>query len=236
MTVSLSKGQTVSLTKTDGGTLTHVRMGLGWDAMKKKGLFGGLKSQSIDLDASAGRWLRTGVALPDEQLDVCRAADAVYLGAVGLPEARFPDGREVNGEVILGLRTGLDLYAGIRPARRFDGVPRVLTTDAEIDYVVVRENVEGMFASRTGGAHVGDEVATDTLVITRAGTERVVRRAFELARDRAGRRPGRKPRVMDGGKSNPRGMTPTTVWGTWSTSTVFPRTAGSPPNRACQKE
>jgi tellurium resistance protein TerZ len=53
MTVSLSKGQTVSLKKNDGGTLTLVRMGLGWDAMKKKGLFGGLKSQSIDLDASA---------------------------------------------------------------------------------------------------------------------------------------------------------------------------------------
>lgn len=53
MTVSLSKGQTVSLKKSDGGTLTHVRMGLGWDAVKKKGLFGGTKSQSIDLDASA---------------------------------------------------------------------------------------------------------------------------------------------------------------------------------------
>lgn len=53
MSVSLSKGQTVSLKKNDGGTLTHVRMGLGWDAMKKKGFFGGMKSQSIDLDASA---------------------------------------------------------------------------------------------------------------------------------------------------------------------------------------
>lgn len=53
MSVSLSKGQTVSLKKDNGGTLTQVRMGLGWDAVKKKGLFGGLKSQSIDLDASA---------------------------------------------------------------------------------------------------------------------------------------------------------------------------------------
>jgi tellurium resistance protein TerZ len=53
MSVSLAKGQSVSLRKNDGGTLTHVRMGLGWDALKKKGLFGGLKSQSIDLDASA---------------------------------------------------------------------------------------------------------------------------------------------------------------------------------------
>ena len=53
MSVSLSKGQKVSLTKRDGGTLTRVRMGLGWDAAKKKGFFGGLKDQSIDLDASA---------------------------------------------------------------------------------------------------------------------------------------------------------------------------------------
>jgi len=52
MTISLAKGQQVSLAKQGGGTLTRVRMGLGWDAMKKKGLFGGLKSQTIDLDAS----------------------------------------------------------------------------------------------------------------------------------------------------------------------------------------
>src|SRR4051794_20991375 len=52
MGVSLSKGQSVSLVKGGGGTLTKVRMGLGWDAMKKKGLFGGMKTQSIDLDAS----------------------------------------------------------------------------------------------------------------------------------------------------------------------------------------
>lgn len=53
MPVSLKKGQSVSLVKQGGGTLTRVRMGLGWDAMKKKGMFGGLKTQSIDLDASA---------------------------------------------------------------------------------------------------------------------------------------------------------------------------------------
>ncbi|WP_300676042.1 TerD family protein [Nocardioides sp.] len=53
MSVSLSKGQSVSLKKSDGGSLSHVRMGLGWDAVKKKGFFGGMKSQSIDLDASA---------------------------------------------------------------------------------------------------------------------------------------------------------------------------------------
>ncbi|MGY1619062.1 TerD family protein [Geodermatophilus sp. SYSU D00691] len=60
MSVSLSKGQTVSLAKRDGGTLTQVRMGLGWDAVKRKGLFGGMKSQSIDLDASALLFDRSG--------------------------------------------------------------------------------------------------------------------------------------------------------------------------------
>jgi len=52
LSVNLSKGQRVSLSKAGGGTLTRVRMGLGWDAVKKRGLFGGSKSQSIDLDAS----------------------------------------------------------------------------------------------------------------------------------------------------------------------------------------
>jgi tellurium resistance protein TerZ len=53
MSVNLSKGQKVSLSKRDGGSLTRVRMGLGWDAVKKKGFFGGGKAQSVDLDASA---------------------------------------------------------------------------------------------------------------------------------------------------------------------------------------
>ena len=53
MAINLTKGQSVSLVKQGGGTLTRVRMGLGWDAMKKKGMFGGMKTQSIDLDASA---------------------------------------------------------------------------------------------------------------------------------------------------------------------------------------
>jgi tellurium resistance protein TerZ len=60
MSVSLSKGQKVSLVKRDGGTLTRVRMGLGWDAVKKKGFLGGLKSPSIDLDASALLFDATG--------------------------------------------------------------------------------------------------------------------------------------------------------------------------------
>ena len=162
----------------------------------------GVQLDPIDLDASAKRWQETGVALPDEQLEICLRSDAVYLGAIGLPEARHPDGREVNGDVILGLRTALDLFAGIRPAKTYAGVPRALATSVDIDYVVVRENVEGMFASRRGGARVGDQVVTDTMIITRTGTERVVRRAFELATTRRPLRNGRPSRVTCVDKSN----------------------------------
>lgn len=162
----------------------------------------GVELSFVELDASAQRWLDTGVALPDEQLAVCRDADAIYMGAIGLPEARHADGREVNGDVILGLRTALDLFAGVRPARTLPGVPPVLARPVDIDYVIVRENVEGMFASRGGGAHVGDQVTADTLIITRAGTERVVRYAFELARTRHAQRPDRTSRVTCVDKSN----------------------------------
>lgn len=163
---------------------------------------GGFGLEYQDLDASAGRWQRTGVAMPDEQYEACAAADAIYLGAIGLPEARHPDGREVNGDVIFRLRFGLDLYAGIRPVRSIPGLPRPLTRGDGIDYVVVRENVEGLYASRAGGTNVRGEVATDTIVITRTGTEKVVRQAFELARSRHAANPDRAAKVTCVDKAN----------------------------------
>ena len=75
MSVSLSKGQRVSLTKGGGGTLTKVRMGLGWDAVKKKGLFGGLKSQSIDLDASCLMFDGQGQLVDQVWFQQLRSAD-----------------------------------------------------------------------------------------------------------------------------------------------------------------
>jgi 3-isopropylmalate dehydrogenase len=79
----------------------------------------------------------------------------------------------------------------------------VLSATPKIDYVVVRENVEGMFASsRHGGARVENQVVTDTMIITRAGTERVVRYAFELARTRHKAHPARPAKVMCVDKSN----------------------------------
>jgi 3-isopropylmalate dehydrogenase len=80
----------------------------------------------------------------------------------------------------------LDLYAGVRPIKRYAGIPSVLAGDPPIDYVIMRENTEGLCASEAGGARVGDYVAVDNLVLTRPGTERIVRWAFKLAQQRRG--------------------------------------------------
>jgi 3-isopropylmalate dehydrogenase len=140
------------------------------------------------VDAGAGLFLKTGAAMPAEAFEACREADAMLMGAIGLPEARHPDGTEVSGDVMFRLRFGLDLYAGIRPVRLYPGVPCPLRrTGAGIDYVVVRENVEGLYASRGGGCSVQDQVTVDSLIVTRRGTERIVERAFALAASRSGR-------------------------------------------------
>lgn len=138
--------------------------------------------------AGAGHYRMTGRALPDEVLHNCLEADAVLLAAIGLPEVRKPDGTEVQTEMMMALRRELGLYAAVRPARLYPGVPGPLTTaDAGIDLVIVRENLEGLFASFGGGCLIDDVVATDTLVITREGTQRVVDYAFRLAARRKGR-------------------------------------------------
>ncbi|MGG1639010.1 isocitrate/isopropylmalate dehydrogenase family protein [Paenibacillus sp. NRS-1760] len=140
------------------------------------------------LDAGAERFQRTGVTMPDSQYEICKQADAILMGAIGLPEARHPDGREVNGDVIFRLRFGLDLYAGVRPVTLYEGVTSPLRDVSKgIDYVIVRENVEGLYASRTGGCNVRGEVATDTIIMTRTGVSKITRFAFELAKKRSGR-------------------------------------------------
>jgi 3-isopropylmalate dehydrogenase len=145
----------------------------------------GLRIETID--AGAERWRRTGSALAEEDYELCRAADAMLLGAVGLPDARHPDGREAGSDVTFRLRFGLDLYAGVRPIRHYDGPRSPLREPGRIDYVIVRENTEGLYAARPGGSRVVDEVAADASIVTRAGTSRIARYAFELARRRSGR-------------------------------------------------
>jgi 3-isopropylmalate dehydrogenase len=152
---------------------------------------------SLDLvehEAGAELFRRTGVALPDDVLRDCLDADAVLLAAIGLPDVRRPDGTEVQPEMMVGLRRALGLYAAVRPIRLYPGVPcPLITAFRGIDLVIVRENLEGLFASFGRGTLTDDE-ATDTLVITREGTRRVAEFAFRLARRRSGR-------LLDGRRS-----------------------------------
>ena len=142
--------------------------------------------------AGAQHYRATGEALPATTLAAARDADAILFGAMGWPAIRYPDGTEIAPQ--LDLRVALSLYAGVRPARAIPGVPLPLADPraGEIDLVVVRESTEGLFASRGRGEIIGDAEARDTMVITRAGSERVHDFAFRLAERRKRRgRPGR---------------------------------------------
>lgn len=133
----------------------------------------------------AALYRETGEALAPGALDRLRAADGVIKGPVGLPEVRKPDGTE--GGLLGGLlRIGLDTFANVRPVKLLAGVDTVTTfTPGSIDYVIVRENTEGLYLSRGAGV-ANHHAASDQMLITRAGTERIARFAFELARTRTG--------------------------------------------------
>lgn len=148
----------------------------------------GLDLSIASHEAGASLYRRSGEALPADVLEQCLAADAVLLAAIGLPDVRKPDGTEVQPDMMMGLRRALEVYAAVRPVKLYPGVDGPLRTgEAGIDMVIVRENLEGLFASFGGGCVLDDRVATDTIVITREGTRRVVDFAFRLARRRNGR-------------------------------------------------
>jgi 3-isopropylmalate dehydrogenase len=134
--------------------------------------------------AGAMHYLRSGEALPAETLARCRAADAILLGAMGWPEVRYPDGTEIAPQ--LDLRTELGLFAGVRPVRSIPGIPSALSDPRaqNMDFVIIRESIEGLFALRGEGIVIEDREARDTMVITREVCEPLFDFAFELTRRR----------------------------------------------------
>jgi tartrate dehydrogenase/decarboxylase/D-malate dehydrogenase len=134
-------------------------------------------------DWGIGHFDRHGQVAPDDFLARLRGFDALFLGAVGWP-ARLPD--HVTLAPLIRLRQAFDLYACVRPARTFAGVPGPLRSAEPIDLVVVRENSEGEYVDNGGVLAVDtpNEVALQTAVHTRRGVERILRFAFELARTR----------------------------------------------------
>ncbi len=161
-----------------------------------------LEAQFTELEIGAARYRRTGTAFSQEDIEKVRKADAVYFGAVGLPDVRLPDGREVQSGYIY--RQDLDLYANIRPVKLYKGVESPLKKAPEkgIDYVIFRENIEGLYTFGKGGFRIGNEAAVNPLIISRRGTERIVRAAFQMARRRKGAPEDGVKRVTCVDKSN----------------------------------
>jgi 3-isopropylmalate dehydrogenase len=166
------------------------------------GLAGALEFR--EYPAGATHFQATGDAFPESTFEGCRDAHAILHGAAGLPGVMYADGTEAGLDFGLQLRFRLDLYANVRPIKLYPGVPCPLRRfDAgTIDYVILRENTEGLYASRGGGTLLRGEVATDTLVVTRKGVERISKMAFELARKRNGALRDGKRRVTLCDKAN----------------------------------
>jgi 3-isopropylmalate dehydrogenase len=151
-----------------------------------------------EFDYGAERYLKDGVALPPGQMDDFRKNyDAVYLGAMGDP--RIPDMRHAK-DILIAMRVELDLYINLRPVKALDDrlVPLKNKTAKDIDFVMFRENTEGLYAQMGGNFKKGtvDEVAINEDMNTYKGVHRICKAAFELAK-KTGR-----TRVTMGDKSN----------------------------------
>src|ERR1700730_10258607 len=149
-----------------------------------------LKFRFTEAPAGANNYLATGESMPESTFRLCDEADAILLGACGLPSVRYPDNTEIRPQVELLFH--FDLYAGVRPARLIPGVPSpIVGADQRgIDLVVIRESTEGLFASMGKGVVTHDD-ARETLVITRKTSERLFEFSFRLAERRKARgRPG----------------------------------------------
>ena len=157
-------------------------------------------------------YLDTGEEWAEGSFDFCRdEADAIFMGAIGQPGARLPNGDLAGGSVILGMRSGLDLYANVRPIRLYEGVPHKVhgrftnIWDPDlVDMVILRENTEGLYhsllhrsAQRAKGLEgyeppsiefpgLHGEIAYDPRPISSHGSERLIQMGFDIAETRNG--------------------------------------------------
>ncbi len=145
----------------------------------------GFKLDLSHYDLGGERYKRTGEILSDETIEELRKFDAIYLGAIGHPDVKA--GILEKG-ILLKLRFALDQYINLRPVKLYAGVDTPLKDKKpeDIDFVVVRENTEGLYAGAGGFLKKGtaDEIATQESINTRKGVERCVRFAFEYCRKR----------------------------------------------------
>jgi tartrate dehydrogenase/decarboxylase/D-malate dehydrogenase len=145
---------------------------------------GGLRLEYLDLPWSCEYYLKHGQMMPENGLEILRSCDAVYLGAVGFPGV--PDHVSLWG-LLLPIRRGFRQYVNLRPVKLLPGVQTPLANrrPGDIDFVVVRENNEGEYSNMGGRIYSGTphEVVVQNTVFTRYGVERILRYAFQLARE-----------------------------------------------------
>ena len=187
-----------------------------------------IRFEITEIPCGGQHYLENGEEWPEGSFEHCRdQSDAIVVGAVGWPGATLPNGDVAGGQVLLGLRSALDLYANVRPVKLYKGVKHKVhgtfrdVWDHElVDMVLVRENTEGLYhallrrsAMAAKGGDKDDplvidrfpglngQVEWDVRPISRNGSERVVRFAFELAKHRESRM-GAPQRVTCVDKSN----------------------------------
>jgi len=150
-----------------------------------------------EYDWSCKRYAETGQMMPDDGIDQLKESDAIYLGAVGFPGV--PDHVSLWG-LLIPIRRHMDQYANIRPVRLLKGVESPLAGRGpkDIDFVVVRENVEGEYSEIGGRIFEGTdrEFVSQEMIFTRYGVDRIMRYAFELAQKR------KRKKVTSATKSN----------------------------------
>ncbi len=146
----------------------------------------GFEFKATEYDFGGDRYLKTGETLPDAAIDELRGHDAIFLGAIGHPEVK--PGILEQG-ILLKARFALDQYINLRPVKLYPGVETPLKDKgpADIDFVVVRENTEGLYVGSGGFLKKGtpDEVAIQESINTRKGVERCIRFAFDYTKKRS---------------------------------------------------
>lgn len=169
---------------------------------------------NIDLQhfsVGAQQYLDTGSEWEEGGYEACVDADAIFLGAVGLPGVNLPDGNIAGAGIIFGLRFGLDLYANVRPIKLYPGILHTIHNKRQlvwqpgmVDLTTIRENTEGLYTPTRGSLIRGGkkELAVDSRVITDKGARRIIDFAFKYARRTHGAPEDKKQRVTCVDKSN----------------------------------
>jgi 3-isopropylmalate dehydrogenase len=145
----------------------------------------GFKCETVEYDVGGDRYLKTGEVLPDSVLEELKTFQSIYLGAIGHPDVK--PGILEKG-ILLNLRFALDQYINLRPVILYDKrfCPLADKAEEDVDFVVVRENTEGLYCGSGGflKKDTQDEVAVQESINTYKGVERCIRFAFEYAKKR----------------------------------------------------